>query len=777
MKKYIKIALSIALFLTLYSSAHAITILPLNQGGTGQGTSTAGDLLVGTTSIAAYTRCPIGTPGSVLVSSSTAICKMAWQATSTLGYSLSNLSGTVPIANGGTGQTTANNAVNALLPSQTSNSGKYLTTDGSNSSWATVAASPCGSGGEVQFNSSGSFGCDTLFYWDNSNKRVGVGTTTPDAEIEAVLTYTVNQPQPNGASESNDGNFYQFYDGDQVTYHYYAYKNVGSGKVYNEIPASNGTTIVTEGDYVFLNWEAPSGGADGYKICRDYNGSLGIYSGQVDVAGTSYSDHNDTFDDGLCSVTPTSPVVFLTRINYNNGTTIYGLYANSKIYTSNDAQVDGTVRIGADAPNDTSAPFSVVTNASGGEKRVGFFECKQSTERCEFTVANSGDGNWSSNFISLMNHGKLYGSNYYTDHDAGSSIFLLQGADAYQLAFDTYNSASTTFWIGNALKMALTSSGVNITSPLRFNGGAGGSGQVPVSNGSSVPAWTTLSLGNTAWTIGNTIIYNATTTNNVFVGTTTNTGTAKFFVQSTNVATTTLVAQATSSQTAAVIESRDNTGVATFQTFNNKTIFVSSTTAPSAPTSGTIWNDSTVNELGYSNGNILYNGSHLYTATGTVTLASTTALTAFSSSKIGTTTIAANSLKIGQHFTIWGAGYYSTPLGNTATVTVTPSIASSTSVNISTVTTGIFPASASNLPFDFRLNCTVQATGTLAKIVCDGTFNYATALTGVSPTSNSLSTTGQITFNSTVNQTLDVKVAWSTVSTQTATVQEAWIDF
>ena len=47
---------------------------------------------------------------------------------------------TVPITKGGTGQTTANAAVNALLPSQTSNSGKYLTTDGTNSSWGTVSS-------------------------------------------------------------------------------------------------------------------------------------------------------------------------------------------------------------------------------------------------------------------------------------------------------------------------------------------------------------------------------------------------------------------------------------------------------------------------------------------------------------------------------------------------------------------------------------------------------------------------------------------------------------
>jgi hypothetical protein len=64
----------------------------------------------------------------------------------TLGGTLSGVSlttqvtGTLPIANGGTGQTTANTAFNALAPSQTSNSGKYLTTDGTNSSWASIVS-------------------------------------------------------------------------------------------------------------------------------------------------------------------------------------------------------------------------------------------------------------------------------------------------------------------------------------------------------------------------------------------------------------------------------------------------------------------------------------------------------------------------------------------------------------------------------------------------------------------------------------------------------------
>jgi len=50
----------------------------------------------------------------------------------------------VGIAYGGTGQTTANAAFNALAPSQATNSGKFLTTNGTDTSWATVSIPSAG---------------------------------------------------------------------------------------------------------------------------------------------------------------------------------------------------------------------------------------------------------------------------------------------------------------------------------------------------------------------------------------------------------------------------------------------------------------------------------------------------------------------------------------------------------------------------------------------------------------------------------------------------------
>ena len=52
-----------------------------------------------------------------------------------------SLAGVAEIAQGGTGQTTAQAAVNALLPAQTGNAGKVLGTDGTNTSWVDKGAS------------------------------------------------------------------------------------------------------------------------------------------------------------------------------------------------------------------------------------------------------------------------------------------------------------------------------------------------------------------------------------------------------------------------------------------------------------------------------------------------------------------------------------------------------------------------------------------------------------------------------------------------------------
>jgi hypothetical protein len=63
------------------------------------------------------------------------------QVTGNISGNAANVTGIVAIANGGTGQTTANAALNALLPVQTGNATKYLQTNGTNASWDAISLS------------------------------------------------------------------------------------------------------------------------------------------------------------------------------------------------------------------------------------------------------------------------------------------------------------------------------------------------------------------------------------------------------------------------------------------------------------------------------------------------------------------------------------------------------------------------------------------------------------------------------------------------------------
>ncbi|MEI8043904.1 MAG: hypothetical protein WCL11_21015 [Verrucomicrobiota bacterium] len=59
--------------------------------------------------------------------------------TATTATTAANVSGTVAVANGGTGAGTASGGLNNLLPTQSGNTGKVLATDGASASWSTPA--------------------------------------------------------------------------------------------------------------------------------------------------------------------------------------------------------------------------------------------------------------------------------------------------------------------------------------------------------------------------------------------------------------------------------------------------------------------------------------------------------------------------------------------------------------------------------------------------------------------------------------------------------------
>ena len=114
----------------------------------------------------------------------------------------SNVTGVVAIANGGTGQATANAALNALLPTQTGNTGEYLTTDGSNTSWAAVPVGTTFSAGTTGFTpNSATSGAVTLAGTLNIANG-GTGQTTANAALNALLP---SQASNNGKYLTTDG--------------------------------------------------------------------------------------------------------------------------------------------------------------------------------------------------------------------------------------------------------------------------------------------------------------------------------------------------------------------------------------------------------------------------------------------------------------------------------------------------------------------------------------------------------------------------------------------
>jgi hypothetical protein len=121
---------------------------------------------------------------------------------------------TIAVDKGGSGQTTANDALNAFLPSQGAHSGEFLTTNGTDASWAAGGGggTPGGSDTQVQFNDAGVFGGDSGLVFNKTTNDLTVlgaitgsnlsGTNTGDQTIPAAAnpTGTIGLAAVNGSA-------------------------------------------------------------------------------------------------------------------------------------------------------------------------------------------------------------------------------------------------------------------------------------------------------------------------------------------------------------------------------------------------------------------------------------------------------------------------------------------------------------------------------------------------------------------------------------------------
>jgi hypothetical protein len=175
-------------------------ILPVLNGGTGQTTTQAAmNSFAGAVTSGSYLR----GNGTNVVMSTIQAADVPTLNQNTTGTA-ANVTGVVAIANGGTGQTTANAALNALLPTQTGNASKYLQTDGTNATWDAISLStaditgilPTANGGTglssftangvVYASSTSALTTGSALTFDGTN--LGVGATTLNYKLEIGST-------------------------------------------------------------------------------------------------------------------------------------------------------------------------------------------------------------------------------------------------------------------------------------------------------------------------------------------------------------------------------------------------------------------------------------------------------------------------------------------------------------------------------------------------------------------------------------------------------------
>jgi trimeric autotransporter adhesin len=301
------------------------------------------------------------------------------------------LTGTIDIANGGTGQTTANAAFNALVPSQTGNTGKYLTTDGTDTSWAT---NPLGTVTSV--NLTASTGISVSGGPITTSGSITVTNTAPDQTV--VLN--------SGTGISTSG-----------TYPNFTVTNTAPDQT---VSISSGTGISATGTY------------PAFTVTN-----TGVTSA---VAGTGISVSSGT---GAVTVTNTAPDQTVAIAN-GTGISVTGTYPSFTVTNTSPSSGGTVTSVGLT----TSSAALALTNTpitSSGNIGVNFSGLSSQYVRGDGALANfpttgGGGSSVAYYFNGSVNQGTFGGATYYEMSKTpifGAGTTFSIAADGYIAQFIT----------------------------------------------------------------------------------------------------------------------------------------------------------------------------------------------------------------------------------------------------------------------------------------------------------------------------------------------------
>ena len=145
----------------------------------------------------------------------------------------------------------------------------------------TAINKPAGVSGNVQFNNAGAFGGDNGLYWDNVNKRLGIGTTGPGEKLEVAGNIKISD---DSKLTNAAGAYVQLFGGADPDVDIYAPTNGEIDLIAGVVTTSAGLTVgssVTVTNEIEVATSAV--GDPGYTFTGD--GDTGMYSPSADKLG------------------------------------------------------------------------------------------------------------------------------------------------------------------------------------------------------------------------------------------------------------------------------------------------------------------------------------------------------------------------------------------------------------------------------------------------------------------------------------------------------------
>lgn len=214
------------------------TALDADSGGTGQTSYAVGDILYASSTTALSKLAGVAT-GNALISGGVNTAP-SW---GKIGLT-THVSGTLPVANGGTGQTTVQAAINALAGATTS--GQYLRGNGTN---VVMSAIQAGDVPTLNQNTTGSAGSLAMTNADVTSKAVTITANATPTDIDSftVTTYTTAEYliQMKQGTKMTTTKVVVMWDGTDVHVNEYAVTDATAGAANATVTATHNAGTVT----------------------------------------------------------------------------------------------------------------------------------------------------------------------------------------------------------------------------------------------------------------------------------------------------------------------------------------------------------------------------------------------------------------------------------------------------------------------------------------------------------------------------------------------------